>query len=399
MKAFLVVGDYNRQDFIAPFYNLPSTIKLYFIEHLDSTYVKKADFPANTEVIFWKDYSDAYQLLNQLRIEKIFFFFIEAYNHVALRAAADELGIKTVHVEHGLRFNVPAPRIAVINKKNSLPEVGLKNRLRNFTFYLNTILKSKRENLVQLIKFYLIRRQGIDKIYHPAVRKVITPDIFISFSSEVFKHHVNKLNLSTFDVIYTGIPQFDHLVTLVCNEKLNPNIVFIDQPFVEQGILGWTDEHRGRLLGEIIRICKKQGRKFLCKIHPASSADFWGTFAKANSDTVEILDDNSFKEAIVNNYLILGFCSTLHLPLVSLPHTVLLCLEIHPIDVIVQPSSILTEAGVATSITSFNEIEKFLVLAEEEHKKQKAFKAEFTKKYLYKADGHSSERFVEAILS
>lgn len=401
MRSFLVVGDYNRQDFIMPFFNLPSSIKLYFIEHPDQSFVKNdIVLPINSEIIYWKDYSDAFHLLRQIQVEKIFYYFIEAYNHAALRVAASELGINNVHVEHGLRFNMHVPIISASKNGNiSKPSPISINRIKNFSFFICTLIKAKNHNKFSLTKFFWHRRKGIKHIFHPDIISITTPDNFISFSSEIFKHHIIKLNLSNFPVIYTGIPQFDRLVTLDSTKELQQNLVFIDQPLVEHGVMGWTEKHRLHLLNEIIRICKKQSRKLLIKIHPASNLEFWQSIANANSDSVVILDNTSFEDALASNWIVFGYSSTLLLPIVSLPHTAVFCLDMHPIDVAVKQSSLLTDAGVACAISSFSEIEDALNRAEEEQQKQKPFKAAFTQKYLYKADGRSTERFVEAILS
>jgi hypothetical protein len=401
-RSFLIVADYSRQDFVSFFEGLPPSISLYFIDPLNAESVTPAPrFPPNSHCIYWKDFAHAQQLLQQLQISKVFVFFLEAYNHLALRAAAKVLGIPVVHLEHGYRSTQPLKRPAPAPPRFQLPVSDYSDRLRTQLFFFRTLLMLPGPLRRQLWRFYRLRRKSKEAVYQPGLLELLTPDAFISFSPAIFEVHRQRLQLDSVPVQFTGFPQFDAYLRLCPATRLQHNLLFIDQNLAEQGLLGWTPAHRQRLLDALLAHCRQAGVQLLVKPHPYSSPDFWQGVARldARQEGVQLLDEAGLQNALAENYLVLGFYSTLLLPLAALPHTVVFCIEDHPQPEEHSPSAFLLEAGVAEGIGSINEMGEKLARSAAYQQQQAPHKAAFAKEWLYQTDGHSQKRYLAALLA
>ncbi|HEX2535871.1 MAG TPA: hypothetical protein VHK69_19145, partial [Chitinophagaceae bacterium] len=102
-RRFLLVGDYNRNDFLEISRQLKE-VDFYFIEHINAGAITNKEAGKSGTILFWKDFKSAFDLLDQVRPDKVLFYFIESFNHVALNAACKIKGVPTYHLEHGLRF-------------------------------------------------------------------------------------------------------------------------------------------------------------------------------------------------------------------------------------------------------------------------------------------------------
>src|SRR5688572_32206261 len=102
-RRLLIVGDYNRKDFVEAFCKCKNDFEFYFIEYALRSEVKADYYKAYGKAIFWKDFNNAYSLLKEIKPDKVIFFFIESYNHAALNVACKNLKIPTYHLEHGFR--------------------------------------------------------------------------------------------------------------------------------------------------------------------------------------------------------------------------------------------------------------------------------------------------------
>jgi hypothetical protein len=395
---FLIVADYSRQDFVSFFEGLPPSISLYFIDPLNAQSVTPAPrFPPNSHRIYWKDFAHAQQLLQQLQISKVFVFFLEAYNHLALRAAAKTLGIPVVHLEHGYRSTQTLIRPTPAPPRLRLPASDRWDRFRTQLFFFRTLLMLPGALRRQLWRFYRLRRKSKEAVYQPGLLELLTPDAFISFSPAIFEVHRQRLQLSSVPVQFTGFPQFDAYLRLRPAPPLQHNLLFIDQNLAEQGLLGWTPAHRQRLLEGMLAHCRQTGVQLLVKPHPYSSPDFWQALAR--QEGVPLLDEAGLQNALAENYLVLGFYSTLLLPLAALPHTVVFCIEDHPQPEEHSPSAFLLAAGVAERIGSIGEMGEKLARAAAWQLQQAPHKAAFAKEWLYQTDGESQKRYLAALLA
>ena len=103
MNNYLIIGDYLRKDLLVPFQGMKTKCNLFFLEYYQQENVINDNYKEYGKIIFWKEFKNAFQLIETNKIDKIIFYAFESYNHIAIRAAAKQLNVKTYHLEHGFR--------------------------------------------------------------------------------------------------------------------------------------------------------------------------------------------------------------------------------------------------------------------------------------------------------
>lgn len=396
----LVVGDYSRRDFLDMFKSCCQDFDLYFIEHASAKEVMSLYYKEYGQALFWKDFTHAFDLLDKIKPIKVLFFFIEAYNHVALNVACKERGITTCVLDHGVRdinINVTyqATQPLVTGRMFHSKRISLFERLKTRLFFVRTVRKVSPNYRAFLKLFYKTRGKynfyETSQLLQSPLRK---PDVYLSFSTGVFEAH-KKLDLlePQQKVYFFGIPYFDELSKLKVGAVKAKNILFIDQAFVKQQLLGWDNPYKCRFITELLAICSQQGYKLLVKTHPLEDKTIWHEFAGPHLQLV----DTDFHGAILNSRVVIGFYSTLLLGLAALPHTLLITFEGHPVGNL-SLSSFITDQKVGTAIYDLTELQDLLHNTELLHQQQVVQKERFIEKWLYKFDGRASERLRNLLL-
>ena len=67
----LIVGDFNRNDFQYAAKIIKDDAEIFFIEYLNKKKVKLSRNSMYGEVLFWKDYTSAYDLLEKIKPVKV----------------------------------------------------------------------------------------------------------------------------------------------------------------------------------------------------------------------------------------------------------------------------------------------------------------------------------------
>ncbi len=402
----LIVGNYNRQDFLLPFAQIKDTVDLFFIEFSSKRDITNHAYLDYGKAIFWKDFSSGYELLTEINPKKIFFYFIETYNHVALNVASQSLGIKTFHIEHGIRNYESVSGLSEESRKDNSGHLHKFNifriyeKMKTRLFFTNTIKKSNTTDGKNLNKYFKIRSQNsIFQTFSIEKSSYRIPNHYISFSPEAVKFHVISDHLpDQHPISYTGIPIFDKYHSIKTSNELKDNIIFIDQCFPEQQIRGWNQEHRYKLIEQIERlILKPKKLKLFVKIHPISDIKIWNKLAEKFENIVLLVGDDDFMKKLSENRIILGFTSTLLLPLMVQKHTICFSLENHPNNQKI--SGFLTESKVIDPIFSIKELAECIDNVDRISTEQSKFKKDFEYKWLYKFDGKSQERLNTILLS
>ncbi|KAA9327392.1 polysialyltransferase family glycosyltransferase [Adhaeribacter soli] len=421
-QTLLIVGDYNRNDFLSMFDDLKDSFNFYFIEFASEAEVTSFKFKEYGQNVFWKDFTDAYDLLEQLKPSKVVYFFIESYNHVALNVACKAKGVSTYILEHGFRNSNIAELIHVgrkeksVNGKFSFSKMSLNRvssifrklvNISTFLFYFRTAVKSETRIAEFLLKYYWVRsrRSTLDtiRLIDSDLRRA---DIYISFSPAVFDSY-KQLDVlaASHQVQFIGIPYFDKFHKAL--RKANPGpgkekiALFVDHPHVTKGLFGWTEENKVQFIAELVKACTGEGYRLLIKSHPSGLKDqnCWKKVIAGNSQ-VELIDQETLEENISAISLVLGFYSTLLLPLAAIPGTVLFTFETHPE---LDPgkgylSEHLVESGVGhplLKVEEFRQAIKDLHLYKIEQQKNKE---SFINKWMYKFDGQSGQRLQNFLL-
>lgn len=407
MNTVLIVGDYNRSDFLYPAKMFHQQIRFYFIEHLNEKCINNKEALQYGKVIFWKDFSDAYDLIEKIAPSCIVFYFLEAYNHVALNVAARMKGIPTYHLEHGVRFfveeanfnyNPPQPLLKKILSDPIRLISGAFDRQRNKRFYSNTTKRSEGKAKECLEDFYKIRStHGILDTFKKVRNHLRWPDEYISFSPLVFEYHQAIEDLpQDYPVRFIGIPAFDHFAQWKNLVTVDSGVLFIDQPMHEQNFKGWTETSKKEFLFQLSSLINSLGRKLFIKPHPWNEKSLYRDIL---SDENVILVDNDWSNIINRIDTVVNFSSTLLIPFMAMQQICCFTMEMHPDNRTKPYSYFFLDSGACHAVYSFQELKGNLTDRKVWHEKQKLAKENFIDKYMFRFDGKSSERFINIIRS
>ena len=408
MKSrILLVGDYNRSDFIFVAKQLKGEAKFYFIEYLNEKNLINKECLEYGDVIYWKDFSDGFDLLKKINPTKVVFYFIESFNHVALKVASKILQIPTYHLEHGLRFSLAYYQLGNDSKQIDTKKTfsqrlnqfsDLVNKYNNRQFYKRTVRKSPEKEKKFLKEYFKIRRtNGIFQTFQILQSSFRLPDTYISFSPIIFNFHRDLENLAEeYPVKYIGIPQFDFFIKWKDIFSNGKDVLFIDQPLHEQSIYEWTVDKKMKFLHQLFEITSQVGKKLYIKYHPMNDLSLYASIEQEPG--VEIVAEN-WDAVVPAINTVLGFSSTLLLPFMAMDAINCFLLEMHPKQGEEPYSQFLLNSGACHAAFSFEDLEEKLKDWDKWNMMQKQHKEQFVHDYMYKFDGKSSERLKSILLS
>jgi hypothetical protein len=403
----LVVGLYTRIDYLEQFKVSLNYFNFYFLEFISPLEEANNYYSRLGKPIYWPNYKNAFELLEQIKPSKVIFIFIEAFNHVALNAACKTKGIPTFIMDHGiLDINInyrlekylqkqPSPK----NLKSKLIFIFLLIQRVKSRIFLNNTLKDLPTNIQNDVMQFIKVRSKLP--FENAIKlkpfQSRLPDFYIVFSRKNFEFYQKQNNLIAEQrVFFTGIPMFDHLAHIKPSPIQNNTIVFIDQPLASKELFGWTNEFHSKFTNLILKICELKGYRMYVKLHPLQSIQEKKNWLESGG--TNITDEQDLKFLIQSSPIVIGFFSTYLLPLISMQHVTLLTLENHPVGKL-DVSKSFTDAGVAYPIYDLEELPWALDHIEKLHQMQLPNKEKFKKDWLYKFDGKSGERLLDILLS
>lgn len=398
--VLLVVGDYSRRNFLDLFEKSKDDFSFFFIEYASEKEIRDDYHKKYGKALFWKDFANAYELLEKIKPCKVVFFFIETYNHIALNVACKQRHIPTFHLEHGVR---DFERNALMEKSGREPiRYRRMNRIvkaipmaftkfKTRAFFRNTLKKTKGEAVTFLSEYFRIRsKNSIHRTFELVNSFYRVADIYISFSPAIFKAHqlADHLPIDK-PVHFIGIPFFDQWHVPAIQSQTIKAVLFIDQAFVKQKLLGWTLAFQQQFIRSLADACSSSGYSLLVKLHPVEDHSAW---RKAEQHgLLSIIDNKQLEEMALKAQVVIGFYSTLLMPLAAMPHTTVFSLENHPVQGIF-PSKFLVENGVSKAVENMDELKSCLGNIEAWHKEQIKNKQHFIDDWLYKLDGFAGNR-------
>lgn len=404
----LLVGDYNRTDFLLFAKLLHKEIDFYFIEFLNKRELTNSECLKYGKVLYWKNYKSAYQLLDVLQPSKIVFYFIESFNHVALNVACKVKGVPTYHLEHGLRFTLafyksfnksiakPTKETSFVNRLSVLRDIY--DKFRNRQFFQKTVSESPAKESNFLNDFFKVRKEnGVFDTFQLVKNNLRLPDQYISFSPLIFNFHKELENLSdSYPVHFIGIPQFDHFAALKQLAGKGENLLFIDQPLHEQAVYGWTSIEKQKLLKGLLQIAIHLKKKLYIKPHPLNDLS---AYNEINDNACVAIIEGQWDEVIKEVNTVLGFSSTLLLPFIAMHSINCYLLEMHPERGEEPYSQFLLNSGACHAAFSFEDLEEKMKNWNDWNVEQMQYKDQFIQDYMYKFDGKSSDRLKSILLS
>jgi CDP-glycerol glycerophosphotransferase (TagB/SpsB family) len=149
-----------------------------------------------------------------------------------------------------------------------------------------------------------------------APNKVLANNIFrervpwksIVFNETNFEEFSLYTGISKEDAILSGVPFFDDYYRE--RQEAKNHIVYIEHPYLEEGILGWTEEHHQLIAESLCRFAKERQLKLYIKLHPRSKLERWEQY-ECDGKYVQIIQTGDFTDLYLEAKVILGFSSSL----------------------------------------------------------------------------------------
>lgn len=388
----IFIVDFKKQYLINIISDVLKRVDSYFLFYSYPSEINVLAQSFTGRIIFWKDFKNAYLLLKKIKPDKVVFFELETLNQIALNTVAKSLGVKSIFCDHGIQeFSVSNTansysKVSLLskisNKLGNVLNAGLTNVVKNRLFFNRTLIRSNEEIKQFLTSYKKIRLTHTIHSTRTIVKSVWSdPDTLITFCPFNLNYYHEIFKAKNYEEVVTGFPEFDEISQLLPTKKAdNRAFIFIDQPYVNNGLYGWTVETKICALNRVRDKCESEGYKLYIKPHPRETS-FW----KKTSD-FNLLSKTDFEELLPKTKYVLGFNSTLLLIFAACPAINVIIFREHPSGDKV--SDFLVKEKVAQwfdPLTSFKEIKKTNL-------------KRFEKTYLYKLDGHSKERLTSSIL-
>ena len=272
-----------------------------------------------SEEYFWTDFLTPLHIIDKVKPSKIVFFEIIDLRQISLLVACKYRKVRTFYLEHG----------AAGDKNTAIQRWEEKSHLDKRPSYLYTRLTKHTKDLFKSKLFYYsalgclkgfashssylslpfrMLRALPNKVLSKHHCKERVPDYAITFNEANFEEFELYTGIERSKVLFTGVPFFDDYFRSVYREE--NYVVYIDSPFFEERLLGWTSEHHKSVAGALASFTKKYNLKVVIKLHPRSDKRLWESYG-LDPTRFEILQEGNFTEVYLNAKLILGYSSSL----------------------------------------------------------------------------------------
>lgn len=290
-------------------------------------YESKSEIPVSIladtffkEIYYWDQYLTPDSLLKRINPDRIVFFEIIDQRQIALLVTANKKKIKTIYLAHGASSDVAATILRSEQKsfffKTKMKY--LKERFKGstmrmikskFFYYSSSKYLTSFSSLAKYLRLpFAMLRHTPNKALQLNKFKERSPNKFIVFNNSNFESMETYNSLTRDTVVYNGIPFFDkYFNSEISNKK---HVVFIDHPYLENEILGWTNEFHKQVATTLYNFSKSRNIKCYIRLHPTSDIRIWKNYGYENPLFV-LSQNDDFTEEILSSELILSYSSTL----------------------------------------------------------------------------------------
>lgn len=407
MRLLILGIDMNRNDLLKYFIPLKDKAFCYFLENFSPEEVRTSVASDIGEIIYWRDFRDAIELLEQVKPDKVVYALIDNYYHFALLFASRERNIPVVYVDHGIRFEEESRQIVgMYNRKNfriDLHKTYPKAILAYYkhSFFRKTLKKIRSKGKTILKKLFIDRTIMEYNTFMIKHGHQLQPDEFIIYSEETWKYHKFKFGFKNNKprIHLTGIPPLDEFVLLdqISYDQKPLGLLFIDQPLHEQNLLGWTKEGKISFIQTLSGIVAARGYTLFIKPHPWNEEIYEeAMLACPEFELLRQLDLDFIEKNIrvvvgINSTLLLGFC--------ALQNYLTICISDHPVIFTPNLSRGIVKYQVAVEILKINELDEILSNSEKYLKEKLAHLENFHSEMMFSFDGMSGQRMINFLLA
>ena len=379
IKNILIIGDYFRNDIVSMFDLVHEKVNVYFLYfNSKKTEPNKRKLINDDNTLYWNHYKDGYKLLVDTNISKLYFTVFETYKEVALNTAAKQMGLSTFFVEHGIKsYNYKL----LIKKPNLLNKIVINILQYKNRFYKRTLSKTKGKNSLVLKSFFYLRFMYPINDAISFCSNDILPEYLLVFAKKNYEFY-KKRGDTYKEVKYFGIPYFDEYANIK-QEGVDNDYILIEQHFLEQKQFRIDFEKWQNHINDILRNIDKT--VLFIKPHPLGKNDKWKIFG----NKIILLNNKGFADKIMKKNIIIGYWSTLLIPLIAIKH-----LRVNLIADFPKINYSRVFDGI-NNIRFINNIEEYKLISKEN---ESLDNNNFILNWMYKFDGKSKARLTKIII-
>lgn len=390
-KKILINWDYSRKDLLAPILKLVDEFDLIFIYFKTATeyvYDNKT-----IEIIHWSDFSSPYILLSAIKPDKVVFCDIESFHQLALNIACKNNGIKTYHLEHGLK-DPDEISLAFDDYKKNMYEISSTKvpAISTFYFFLRAIKFINITNLYNLIKFvYYRRKYGIQVGLHKCQYELRNADYYINFTKQNSKRLFDRDGIREDQLILIGNPSYDEIFENNTNLNFSKENYFllIDTPLADEPAINFSYEQVNSFYFKLNEFCINKQSKLYIKLHPKSYNSLKNGKFLSHPNIIYICQTADLTKITLEAKGFFGFFSSMLVPIIYLKKCILFEIGSQTIQKEWEKLGMVKNLDFFTFLStdiSFDDFEK-----------NEGKVAEYVIKYLYKADSNSLQRLKEIL--
>jgi len=396
-KRVLLNWDTTRKDLLEPFLALQNDIEFVIIWGGYSEEDKK-NHPFRQ--VYFTDYRTPYRLLDAVQPDKILFFNINSFTHVALNLAARNRGIPTYIMHHGIH-HADQLEMHIAREKEGLHEKRkIVSNTASFWFYFSALRPKNFRQLFSYTRFAWVRQKR-DKLL--AIRQCYfdarLPDHYINLSphNAIIIKRVDRIRDDK-KFFYIGHPFFDAILGRLNALRDQPPCtaekyyLLIDFPNIESHITfkRLTADGKKAFYRRLSALAKAGGCRLKIKLHP------FGFDSPHNyqDENIDLIREADMAELIHGAEKCFSFFSTLIIPIIYHKGTCFLFFTGDDRELQYD----LVELGAARRLDMTDFSEKDLADERPAAMVKDAYNT-FIKRYLYYTDGKATERLKNILLS
>ena len=318
---FLLIVPPLRQDFYDYLERIPNAdfYVLFFEHEKNAVGVTLPSFIKGQ--YFWSHYSTPKDLLEKIHPSKLIFFEILEQRQISLIITAKYYKYTTFYLEHGAAGDKETAR-----QRSESGRLGhiLFDRVPNI---VKRLTKSSGHALLvkkfYFSSFFLLKKDSRTNFLRlPFLMLLYKPNkalMVCKFSERIPDKCIlfNRTNFDEFE-LYTGATEANSTMDGVPflddyyrdRNDDSGSIIYIEHPFLEEGICGWTGEHHKKIALALFQFAERQKEKVLVKLHPRSSLSLWTSY-NLTSDFFQIVQIGNFTKDYLRSKLILSYASSL----------------------------------------------------------------------------------------
>ncbi len=313
----VIVSDPKRKDFHG-----------YLIAHLKSLHeifilwnYKPHDEEVfcETKYLYWKDYSTPKQFLLRIKPDRIVFFEIIDFWQIPLIIACHQYKVTSFFLEHGVGNSIEQVQsrfleLSSVKERWKIYSNKLVSNffriLKNRIFFYSVLSYLQTEELKKYLKLpvYYKKHTPLHALSKLKFRKR-TPHFAILFNRNNVEPFLLYNEIEKENIFTEGVPFFDKYY-YYGKESTGNHIVFIEHPYLEEGILNWSPQFHEFVAKALESFAKERKIKLIIKLHPRSDIRNWFKY-NLNEQFITIRQKEDVTQELLSAKLVLSYSSTL----------------------------------------------------------------------------------------